>query len=84
VAGGSAGGGLAAGTALLARDRQGPELAGQMLLFPMLDDRNDTPSAVQMTGLGLWDRTANDVGWTALLGERRGGPDVSPYTARGP
>ncbi|GHC94673.1 hypothetical protein GCM10010309_80310 [Streptomyces violaceochromogenes] len=34
-----------------------------------------------MAGLGVWDRTANESGWTALLGERRGGPDVSPYAA---
>ncbi|MEV5410266.1 alpha/beta hydrolase [Thermopolyspora sp. NPDC052614] len=81
VAGISAGGGLAAGVALMARDRGGPALAGQMLLCPMLDDRNDTPSAVQMVGLGIWDRTSNRTGWTALLGDARGGPDVSPYAA---
>jgi acetyl esterase/lipase len=34
-----------------------------------------------MAGPGVWDRTANETGWTALLGERRGGPDVSPYAA---
>ncbi|MYX20473.1 alpha/beta hydrolase fold domain-containing protein, partial [Streptomyces sp. SID8380] len=78
---GSAGGGLAAGVALAARDRGGPALLGQLLMCPMLDDRNDTPSAVQMAGTGLWDREANHMGWTALLGERRGGPDVSPYAA---
>ena len=39
VGGGSAGGGLSAGVALLARDRGGPALAGQLLLCPMLDDR---------------------------------------------
>ncbi|GAA0447937.1 esterase [Paractinoplanes deccanensis] len=81
IAGGSAGGGLAAAVALMARDRGGPALAGQMLLCPMIDDRNDTPSALQMAGLGVWDRTANDTGWTALLGAARGGPDVSPYAA---
>jgi len=81
VAGGSAGGGLAAAVALLARDRGGPALAGQLLGCPMLDDRNDTPSAWQMAGLGVWDRAANEVGWTALLGAARGGPDVSPYAA---
>jgi len=81
VAGGSAGGGLTAAIALMARDRGGPELRGQMLLSPMLDDRNDTPSAKQMAGLGSWDRAANNVGWTALLGAARGGPDVSPYAA---
>ncbi|MDA2810136.1 alpha/beta hydrolase [Nocardiopsis sp. RSe5-2] len=81
VGGGSAGGGLAAALALLARDRKGPSLFGQMLLCPMLDDRNDSLSMRQMDGLGMWDRPANDVGWAALLGEARGGPDVSPYAA---
>jgi acetyl esterase/lipase len=81
VGGASAGGGLAAAVALLARDRGGPAMRGQLLLCPMLDDRNDTPSSYQMTGLGIWDRGANEVGWTALLGDARGGPDVSPYAA---
>jgi acetyl esterase/lipase len=81
VAGGSAGGGLAAALALRARDQSGPALLGQMLIYPMLDDRNDTPSAHQMAGLGVWDHSANEFGWTALLGDSRGGPDVSPYAA---
>ena len=81
VAGASAGGGLAAAVALLARDRGGPALAAQLLLCPMLDDRNDTPSARQMAGRGVWDQGSNEVGWTALLGTARGGPDVSPYAA---
>jgi len=81
ISGQSAGGGLAAAVALLARDRGGPALVTQLLLCPMLDDRNDTPSAWQMAGCGIWDRGANETGWTALLGEARGGPDVSPYAA---
>ncbi|WP_249346568.1 alpha/beta hydrolase [Microbispora sp. H11081] len=81
VAGASAGGGLAAALALMARDRGGPALAGQLLMCPMLDDRNDTPSAHQMAGRGVWDRTSNETGWSALLGDARGGPDVSPYAA---
>jgi acetyl esterase/lipase len=81
VAGGSAGGGLAAAVALLARDRGGPALKAQMLLCPMLDDRNDSVSARQMAGRGIWDYTSNETGWTALLGDARGGPDVSPYAA---
>jgi acetyl esterase/lipase len=81
VAGASAGGGLSAALALLTRDRRGPELIGQMLMCPMLDDRNDSPSTHQMAGRGIWDRTANETGWTALLGELRGGPDVSAYAA---
>ncbi|MPY58216.1 alpha/beta hydrolase [Streptomyces spongiae] len=81
IAGASAGGGLTAALALLARDRGGPRPLGQMLMCPMLDDRNDTPSAHQMAGLGVWDRASNETGWTALLGGLRGGPDVSPYAS---
>ncbi|MFI5683408.1 alpha/beta hydrolase [Streptomyces sp. NPDC051636] len=81
LAGASAGGGLTAALALLLRDRRGPRPRGQMLLCPMLDDRNDTFSSHQMAGLGTWDRTANETGWGALLGDRRGGPEVSPYAA---
>jgi len=46
-----------------------------------LDRALDTFSAQQMAGLGVWDSTANLTGWTALLGDARGGPDVSPYAA---
>ncbi|CAM5285152.1 alpha/beta hydrolase [Streptomyces coeruleorubidus] len=81
IAGASAGGGLCAALALLTRDRKGPQPIGQVLMCPMLDDRNDTPSTYQMAGLGVWDRTANETGWTALLGARRGGPDVPAYAA---
>jgi acetyl esterase/lipase len=81
VAGGSAGGGLAAAVTMLARERGGPALLAQMLLSPMLDDRNDTPSSLQMAGLGIWDHQMNAVGWQALLGDAAGGPNVSPYAA---
>ncbi|MFJ8467327.1 alpha/beta hydrolase [Streptomyces swartbergensis] len=81
IAGASAGGGLCAALALLTRDRKGPQPVGQVLMCPMLDDRNDTPSTYQMAGLGVWDRTANETGWTALLGSRRGGPNVPAYAA---
>jgi acetyl esterase/lipase len=81
VAGASAGGGLAAGLALLARDHGSPALLGQMLWSPMLDDRNDTASAHQMAGAGLWDRASNATGWNALLDGRSGEPEVPPYAA---
>jgi len=81
VSGNSAGGGLAAAMALLARDRGGPRLLGQMLQCPMLDDTCDTPSAYQMERVGLWDRVSNLTGWNALLGERRGTDAVSCYAA---
>lgn len=81
IVGGSAGGGLAAGTALLARDRRGPALCGQLLMYPMIDDRDSTVSTVQIDGVGVWDRGSNVTGWTALLGDRRGTDDVSIYAA---
>lgn len=81
IAGASAGGGLAAGTALLARDRKGPRLTGQVLICPMLDDRDETVSSTQFEGSGLWDRASNVMGWTALLGERRATDNVSIYAA---
>ena len=55
--------------------------AAMLLMWPMLDDRNDTASARQVDGAGIWDRTSNQTGWTALLGERRGTDDVSIYAA---
>ena len=79
--GGSAGGGLAAALALLARDRGGPDLSHQILLCPMLDDREITQSSREYDGLGVWDPAANRLGWTSLLGDARGGPDVPPYAA---
>lgn len=81
ITGESAGGGLAAGTALMARDRGFPRLTHQILVCPMLDDRFETISSRMLDGEGIWDRNDNLFGWTALLGERRGGPDVSPYAA---
>ncbi|MFF8593929.1 alpha/beta hydrolase [Streptomyces sp. NPDC015220] len=83
VMGGSAGGGLSAGVALLARDRGGPPLAGQLLLCPMLDDRNTTVSSHQYDGLGTWQRAMNLLGWRALLGDRAGDPaaEVPVYAA---
>jgi acetyl esterase/lipase len=81
VSGNSAGGGLAAGLALLARDRGGPPLAGQLLQFPMLDDRCDSPSARAMEQVGMWDGRSNRTGWSALLGARRGTASVSCYAA---
>ncbi len=70
VYGGSAGGGLAAATAIVARDRGGPELAFQMLLYPMLDDRCCTPSCREIDDIGVFDGWASEEGWRALLGQR--------------
>jgi acetyl esterase/lipase len=81
IAGVSAGGGLAAGSALLARDKGGPRLAAQVLMCPMIDDRNRTVSSRQIEGIGVWDRTSNATGWSALLGDRHGTNGVSVYAA---
>jgi len=81
VGGASAGGGLAAGLALLARDRSGPDITFQLLLEPMLDDRGHTVSSTQYDRTTLWDRNDNQWGWSALLGERVGTDQVSHYAA---
>ncbi|MEU0356745.1 alpha/beta hydrolase [Streptomyces cyaneofuscatus] len=81
VGGISAGGGLAAATALLARDRGGPRLVFQLLLCPMLDDRNTTASSREFTDPVTWPRANNVYGWAALLGPLAGGEEVSSYAA---
>ncbi|ORJ48981.1 hypothetical protein B2M27_17905 [Kluyvera intermedia] len=82
--GDSAGAGLAASLALLARDRHGPSIAFQNLMFPMLDDRTVTeenPNPV--TGKFVWTREYNRFGWTSLLGCEPGSEGVSVYAAPG-
>ena len=77
---GTAPGGLAAATALVTRDRGGPALARQILVYPMLDDRNvSAPSPAP--GVLLWTYEDNATGWGALLGEAAGGENVSAYAA---
>ncbi len=68
IGGASAGGGLAAGTALYARDNGGPDLAGQLLVFPMLDHRNETASSQTITDPRVWNRQTNILAWEAYLG----------------
>lgn len=81
VSGASAGGGLAAAVALMARDRTAVHLAGQLLVCPMINDKNDTTSSWQYDGIGAWDRNNNDAGWDAYLAELRGTSSVHPYQA---
>lgn len=74
VIGESAGGGLAAGTALMARDTAGPALAAQVLVYPMLDHRTGSdacPYANRSTGEFVWTRASNRFGWQALRGDYR-------------
>jgi acetyl esterase len=69
IAGQSAGGCLAAATALLARDRGGPPLCFQYLSIPVLDDRLDTTSMAQFTDTPIWDRGKAEASWRFYLGE---------------
>jgi acetyl esterase/lipase len=80
VMGDSAGGGLAAAVCLLARDRGGPSVAAQLLIYPMLDDRAQVPDP-QLLPFLTWNYDDNITGWGALLGESAGGASVSPYAA---
>ncbi len=75
IIGESAGGGLAAATALMARDLGGPALAAQFLVFPMLDHRTGgdaCPYANPVTGEFVWTRDSNRFGWGALQGDYSG------------
>lgn len=82
VSGESAGGGLAAALALLARDRGEVPVIFQRLIYPMLDDRTCTRSDPNpYTGEFVWTRAHNHFGWRSLLGHEPGVPAVSPYAA---
>jgi acetyl esterase len=81
VRGASAGGGLAAALALLARDRGGPALRFQALAIPELDDRLETPSMAEFVDTPMWTRARAENSWRQYLGTEPGAPDVSPYAA---
>ncbi|MEU6654296.1 alpha/beta hydrolase fold domain-containing protein [Streptomyces sp. NPDC046900] len=82
VGGASAGGGLAATLAILARDRGEVPVSFQLLIYPMLDDRTaSTENAHPYAGEFIWTPGDNRFGWTSILGREPGGDDVSPYTA---
>lgn len=71
ITGESAGGGLAASVALMARDLGGPKLAAQFLTYPMLDHRtgsDNCPYNNATVGEFVWTRSSNRFGWGALKG----------------
>ncbi|MFC5407161.1 alpha/beta hydrolase [Cohnella soli] len=80
IGGASAGGGLAAALALMARDRGGPAICFQMPLYPMIDDRNATPSSNEITNLKVWNSANNAAAWKMYLGEHADG-DIPSYAA---
>jgi acetyl esterase/lipase len=83
VFGQSAGGGLSAALALLARDRNGPPLCFQFLGIPELDDRLETASMRAFTDTPLWHRPNAILSWKFYLGDayRPGAADVPGYAA---
>lgn len=80
VKGESAGGGLAAGLALLARDRGEVPIVFQCLTYPMIDDRPAVDPHPH-TGEFIWTARSNRFGWASYLGQEPGRPGVSPYAA---
>jgi acetyl esterase/lipase len=80
IMGVSAGGGLAAALALLARDRGDVDIAFQLLQCPMIDDRQLSESS-RYDELLIWSRESNTFGWQSYLGERYGSDDVPAYAA---
>jgi acetyl esterase/lipase len=81
IGGASAGGGLAAGLSLLARDRAEVKSIFQLLLYPMLDDCNVKPAGPKTPDAIMWTRAANLVGWRSYLGYEPGRTGVSCYAS---
>jgi acetyl esterase/lipase len=82
IGGASAGGGLAAGLALLARDRGEVRVAFQLLAYPMIDDRTATRSDIDESSFRLWNNKANRFGWRSYLGDTPGSAVISGLAAR--
>lgn len=80
VIGGSAGGGLAAAVTIYARDKGEVNIAFQMPMFPMLDDRGLTESA-RDNDAPMWDSNSNTIAWKLYLKDLYGSEMVPPYAA---
>jgi acetyl esterase/lipase len=81
VVGGSAGGGLTIATTMMARDKGFPRICFQMPLYPMIDDRNETPSSYEIMDLGIWDREGNVEAWQWYLGGKPADDYAAPARA---
>lgn len=79
--GGSAGGGLAIATALRARDEGGPAISYVMAPYPMIDDRNETASSLEIVDIGIWDRAGNIEAWEWYLGGQPADQYAAPARA---
>ncbi|MFN8443761.1 MAG: alpha/beta hydrolase [Caldilineaceae bacterium] len=81
IGGASAGGGMTAGLALLVRDRGEIKICFQLPIYPMIDDRNVTPSSREITEPKVWNRQSNLLAWKAYTGYAPGDDRISPYAA---
>lgn len=81
LAGASSGGGTAAALALMCRDRGTIAPIHQVLIYPMLDDRQITPSSGAIRDGRVWNRAANSFAWDAYLGPWAGAATVPYYAA---
>jgi acetyl esterase/lipase len=72
VAGASSGGAFAAALSLMARDRGGPAIALQLLVYPVTDDRLESPSMREFTASPLWTRGSSEQMWRHYLGAEHG------------
>lgn len=81
VTGGSAGGALSAALCLMARDRNGPKIAYQALMIPVIDDRLKTPSHHAAEGAPGFNKSGNEGMWLHYLGEHYDRANTSPYAA---
>jgi acetyl esterase len=80
VTGVSAGGALAAAVALMARDFGIVQPIYQLLLYPVLDDRMNTPSMLALRDTPLWNGRSSILMWQHYLGADFQG-EPSPYAA---
>ncbi len=81
IAGASAGAGLAAALALLARDRGEVAPVAQVLTYPMLDDRTAVDPSYDRLDVRGWDNASNRFGWASYLGRPPGSPAISGLAA---
>lgn len=82
IGGASAGGGLAAGLSLLARDRAEVDICYQLLIYPMIDDTNVEPAGSDESDAPpVWTWAENLVGWRSYLAQTPGSEGISPYAA---
>lgn len=81
IGGASAGGGLTAALALLARERGQVRPVFQLLSYPMLDDRTALKRSPHERDVRLWNTSSNRFGWRSYLGTDPGGEGVSGLAA---